>query len=258
MVPKVRRSRRSCTNSLITMAIVRVRAGERASALEIDHWKLSRDLRHEADEHVLQRRLRDAPVQLGIGRGSRRSPCRARPRRGRRRAGWCRTGPPCRCRARPSSFSRQRLQVGAGHRVGAQMRLRDHLVDRALRQQLAVGDVGDLVAALGLVHVVRGDEHGHAFGGQLVDLVPELAPRLGVDAGGGLVEQQQLGLGQDAGAERQALLPAARQLAGQLLLAPLQPQPLDGVARLAARDRPGRRRGPRTPGSPGSTGPGRG
>ena len=62
----------------------------------------------------------------------------------------------------------------------------------------------------------------HALGGELVDLAPELAPRLGIDAGGGLVEQQQFGLGQDAGAERQALLPAARQRAGQLRLAALQ------------------------------------
>jgi hypothetical protein len=44
-----------------------------------------------------------------------------------------------------------------------------------------------------------------------MDLVPELAARLGVDAGGGLVEQQKLGIGQRAGTEREALLSAARQ-----------------------------------------------
>ncbi len=135
----------------------------------------------------------------------------------------------------PEQLLRQRLQVGAAHGVGAQVRLGDHVGNRALRQQLAVGDVGDLVTALGLVHVVRGDQHGHALGGQLVDLAPELAPRLGVDAGGGLVEQQQLRLGEDAGAQRQTLLPAARQLARQLPLAPRQPEPLDGGARLPAR-----------------------
>ena len=57
-----------------------------------------------------------------------------------------------------------------------------------------------------------------------MDLVPELAPRLGVDAGGGLVEQQQLGLGQDAGAERQALLPAARQLPASCRSRPCRPR----------------------------------
>ena len=58
------------------------------------------------------------------------------------------------------------------------------------------------MAAFGLVHVMGGDEHGDALGGKVVDLVPELTPRLGIDAGGGLVEQQQSGLRQDAGAER--------------------------------------------------------
>ena len=116
-----------------------------------------------------------------------------------------------------------------------ELRAGDHLVDGAVRQQLAVGDIGDLVAALGLVHVMGRDEHGEAFGGERVDLVPELAPRLGIDAGGRLVEQQQLRLGQDAGAEREPLLPAARQFAGELLLAAGQPEPLDRLARGAAR-----------------------
>ena len=71
--------------------------------------------------------------------------------------------------------------------------------------------------------------------GELVDLVPELAARLRVDAGGRLVEQQQLGLGQDAGAERQALLPAARQRAGQLRSRPSRPELLDGLARRLGR-----------------------
>ena len=67
------------------------------------------------------------------------------------------------------------------------------------------------MTALGLVHVVGRDQHGEAVGRERMDLVPELAARLGVDARGRLVEQQQLGIGQRAGAERQALLPAARQ-----------------------------------------------
>ena len=93
------------------------------------------------------------------------------------------------------------------------------------------------MAALGLVHVVGGDEHGDAFGGELVDLVPELAPRLGIDAGGRLVEQQQLRLRQDAGAERQPLLPAARQLAGELVGASREPEPPDGLGRRPPRVR---------------------
>ena len=100
-----------------------------------------------------------------------------------------------------------------------------------MHQQFAVGDVGDLVAALGLVHVVGRDQHGEPVGGERVDLVPELAPRLGIDAGGRLVEQQQLRARQRAGAERQPLLPAARQFAGDLLLAAGEAEPLDRRAR---------------------------
>ena len=96
---------------------------------------------------------------------------------------------------------------------------------------MAVGDIGDLVTALGLVHVVGGDQHGEAIGRERMDLVPEIAPRLGIDAGGRLVQQQQLRIGQRAGAERQPLLPAAGQFAGELFLAALKADAVDHVAR---------------------------
>ena len=115
----------------------------------------------------------------------------------------------------------------AGRDQRRQAGVRDDLVRRAARHQPAIGDVGDLVAALGLVHVMGGDEHGDALRGQRVDLVPEGAPRLGVDARGRLVEQQQLRLVQHAGRKRQALLPAAGQRARQLVLARGEAQPLE-------------------------------
>ncbi len=71
-----------------------------------------------------------------------------------------------------------------------------------------------------------GDQHGQALVGEVVDLVPEVAPRLGVDAGGGFVEQQQPGLVQGGRGQREALLPAARKAAGQLVAAVGEPQPL--------------------------------
>ena len=79
------------------------------------------------------------------------------------------------------------------------------MLDGAVHQQIAIGDVSDLVAALGLVHVRWSTQHGEAVGGERVDLVPEFTPRLGIDAGGRLVEQQQLRARQRAGAERQPL-----------------------------------------------------
>jgi len=42
-------------------------------------------------------------------------------------------------------------------------------------------------------------------------------------------------IGQGAGAERKALLPAAGEFAGKLLFAPLKPEPVDHVARGASR-----------------------
>ena len=79
------------------------------------------------------------------------------------------------------------------------------------------------MAAFGLVHVMRRDEHRHAARCELVDFAPELASRLRIDAGGGLVEQQEIGLWQYAGAQREALFPAAGQRAGELCLASLKP-----------------------------------
>ena len=104
-----------------------------------------------------------------------------------------------------------------------------------MRQQFARRDIGDLVTALGFVHVMGRHQHGEAFGGERMDFVPELAPRLGIDAGGRLVEQEQLRIGQRAGAERKPLLPAAGEGARELFLAAGEPEPFDHRARGGAR-----------------------
>ena len=116
------------------------------------------------------------------------------------------------------------VDVRAGHLEGDEAGMPRHLAGVALHHDVPVGEIDDAMAALGLVHVVGGDQHGEAFAGEVVDHVPELAARLGVDAGGRLVEQQQLRLVQDAGGEREALLPAAGKLPGQLA-APVAPAP---------------------------------
>src|SRR5690606_17279497 len=59
-------------------------------------------------------------------------------------------------------------------------------------------------------------EHGEAARGEGVDLVPEGAARLRIDAGGGLVQQQQPGFVQGGDGEREALLPAAGKRTGEL------------------------------------------
>ena len=87
------------------------------------------------------------------------------------------------------------------------------LVRRAGDQQLREIDIADLAAALGLVHVVGGDEQRDALGRELEEQVPQLAPRDRIDARGRLVEEDHPGLVHERGAQREALLPAARKLA---------------------------------------------
>src|SRR5262249_37758582 len=64
------------------------------------------------------------------------------------------------------------------------------------------------------------------FGRERMDFIPEFAPRLGIDPGGRLVEQEELWIWQRAGAEREPLLPAAGKLARELLLAARKAEPL--------------------------------
>jgi hydroxyacyl-ACP dehydratase HTD2-like protein with hotdog domain len=52
-----------------------------------------------------------------------------------------------------------------------------------------------------------------------MDLIPEIAARLRIHARGRLVQQQQLRVVQQTGREREALLPAAGERAGQLIAA---------------------------------------
>ena len=73
------------------------------------------------------------------------------------------------------------------------------LVRRALGDDLAVVHDRDPVAErVGLVEVVRGEEDGHALGAQPADLVPHVGPALRVEAGGRLVQEDDLRLVDDA------------------------------------------------------------
>ena len=171
----------------------------------------------QVDEHVLEAGLGAAATRQPVpARRARAASPRAPPRRGRSRAARSRRRRPAR---RPARRAAARRSPRRSSPVTAQVvRPWPAMIScgRALRHQPAVGDVGELVAALGLVHVVRADQHRDAARGERVQLLPELAARLGIDAGGRLVEQQQLGLVQHARGERQALLPAARERPGEL------------------------------------------
>src|SRR6267143_5378005 len=91
-------------------------------------------------------------------------------------------------------------------------------IGRAVGDELAVVDIGDMAAALGFVHVVSGDEEGDAMTGKLEEEIPELAARDRIDARGGLVEKEERRLVQHGAAESEALFPATGKLGGQAIL----------------------------------------
>ena len=168
------------------------------------------------DEHVVEPRLDLLPVQCLVAeavdgaRAAPRGPCRRCAARGRTPPRSPRPGRPRSRRAAcsmPSPVASNVTRLRGAH----------HLVRGALHHQPPAGEIHHALAAFRLVHVVGGHQHGHAVGGHLVDHVPELAPRLGIDAGGRFVEQQQARPMQHAGGQRHALLPAARQLLRQLI-----------------------------------------
>jgi hypothetical protein len=78
----------------------------------------------------------------------------------------------------------------------------------------AVIDDGDLVAqALRLFHVVGGQQDGLAACAHGLDQRPEVASGLGVEAGGGFVEKDQVRVVDQRDGQQQALALAAGELA---------------------------------------------
>ena len=66
-----------------------------------------------------------------------------------------------------AQFARQMQQIRPRDRPRREPRLLDHLGHRAMRQKVAVGNVGQPVAALGFVHVMRRDEKGEPSAARL-------------------------------------------------------------------------------------------
>src|SRR6267143_4997720 len=90
-------------------------------------------------------------------------------------------------------------------------------IGRAIGDELAVINVGDVAAALGFVHVMGGDEERDAMTGKFEEQIPELAARDGIDARGGLVEEKKFRFVQHGAAEGEALLPSAGKLRSQAI-----------------------------------------
>ena len=225
IMPKVRRSRRIWMNSLTTMAQNRTSENSSRMVMTIN---LVRGLFHEVNEDVFEPGADLAPLVLGGAERRDRlfqglSVVAADMQRGAESG--------CLPDAWPvAELLGKLLKMRAADRPGRQTRLLDDLGAGAVGEQIAVEDVGEPVTAFRFIHVVGGDQERQPLSGKLMDLLPEIAAGLGVDAGGRLVEQQQLRLVNHARSQRQALFPPAGKMTGQLVLPPEQPQPLETVA----------------------------
>ena len=89
-----------------------------------------------------------------------------------------------------------------------------------------------------LLHVVGGEQHRAAAGLEALDQLPDLEARLRVEAGGRLVEEEQLRVGHQGAGQGQALPLAARELADPRPALLLE---LDDGDDLVDRSRPARR-----------------
>ena len=88
----------------------------------------------------------------------------------------------------------------------------DELARGALgREPAAVHDGQSVTELLGLVHVVGGDDLGDALLLQPVEAVPQEVASLGVEPGGGLVEDEDLGVRDERPRDREPTLHPARQ-----------------------------------------------
>src|ERR1700730_14990005 len=62
--------------------------------------------------------------------------------------------------------------------------------------------------AFGLVHVMGGNEERHSLSREFEEQIPELTPRDGIDAGGGLIEKKDRRFVHERASHREALAPA--------------------------------------------------
>ena len=116
---------------------------------------------------------------------------------------------------------------GGALRVGVQLQHAAADVCPQLRRGVAGEETahvhqGNPGAPLGLVHIGRGDDDGRAAQKRLVQDRPKLTAGHRVDAGGGLIEQQQRRLVDEGAAQGQFLLHAPRQVPCQPLAMALQ------------------------------------
>ena len=166
----------------------------------------------EAQEDVLQARPTDERRSRSGSRAG--SPARACARRWRCTAAGGRAASSIRS-ARPSSLPSSASRAASVKRSSSTSLVAccvDELARRALGHDLRLVHHHEVVAQLlRLVHVVGGDDERRPAALQLVEPLPEEVPRLRVEAGGRLVEDDELRLVDERAGDREAPLHAAGQ-----------------------------------------------
>ena len=108
------------------------------------------------------------------------------------------------------------------------------LVRRALGDDQPVADDRDPIGeVLRLVHVVGGEEDGLSELAEARDDLPRLAASRRVEAGGGLVEEEQLGVADERHCDVETALLAAGELAGAIVRLALEPDEGDRLVDVA-------------------------
>ena len=125
--------------------------------------------------------------------------------------------------ARPASSSRRRKRF-----VSGSLRVVEHLLGRADLEQPALVQEADPVGDLaGEAHLVGGDQHRHALVLERPHRREHLADELGIERRGDLVEQHRPRPRGERARQRDALLLAAGELVGPVVLAPAEAEALE-------------------------------
>ena len=99
----------------------------------------------------------------------------------------------------------------------------------ASQHAAAIDDRHALANRLDLFHVMAGVDGRHALGAQRANAIEQVGPRLGIDADGRLVEDQQPRPMQQGHSEIEPPFHSAGKVAGPIVGTGSEPRPLEGV-----------------------------
>src|SRR4051794_22157015 len=87
----------------------------------------------------------------------------------------------------------------------------------ARHQKARLVNVSNIRASFGFIHVMRRHEHGDASAGKFEEQIPNLSTCTRIDSGRRFVEKDYFGLVNQRAGQREALLPTAAEVSGELI-----------------------------------------